>query len=127
MSNLFLMPRAEAQDSSGGVLAGGKLEFFTTGTSSTLDTFSDEALTTANANPVVADSAGRWGAIFLKDEAYKVVLSDSDDVQIWSADPVRGGVENFADDTIRSTLATTGGSNAYAATVNTTFSALTTG
>ena len=118
MSNLFNMPRVEAQDSSGGVLAGAKLEFFETGTSTNLDTYSDDALTTANANPVVADSAGRWAAIFLRDQDYKVTLSDSDDVQIWSADPVRGGVDNLADDTFRSTLATTGSGATYALTVN---------
>lgn len=123
MSNLFNMPRAEAQDSSGGVLAGGKLQFYESGTSTPLDTYSDDALTSANANPAEADSAGRWGAIFLKDQDYKVVLSDSDDVQIWSADPVRGGVDNWADDTIKSTLDSTGSANAFALSVNTTFSA----
>ena len=91
MSNLFNMARVEAQDSSGGVSAGAKLEFFTTGTSTNLDSYSDEALTTANANPVVADSGGRWAAIFLKDADYKVILSDANDVQIWSADPYHGG------------------------------------
>lgn len=127
MSNLFVLPRAEVQDSSGGVGAGWKLEFFSSGTSSNLDTFSDDALTTANANPVVADSGGRFGAIFLKDEAYKVVLSDADDVQIWVADPVRGGVDNIVDDTIKSTLDTTGSANAYALTVNRTITALSDG
>ncbi len=123
MSDLFVLPRAEVQDSSGGVEAGAKLEFFITSTSTNLDTYSDDALTTANANPVIADSAGRFGAIFLRDEDYKVVLSDSDDVQIWSADPVRGGVDNLADDTIRSSLATTGSANAFALTVNRTITA----
>ncbi len=118
MSNLFNMPRVEAQDSSGGVLAGAKLEFFQTGTSTNLDTYSNDTLATANANPVVADSAGRWGAIFLRDQDYKVTLSDSADVQIWSADPYHPGVDNFADDTIRSTLDTTGSANAYVLTVN---------
>jgi hypothetical protein len=123
MANLFHLPRVEVQDSSGGVEAGAKLEFFESGTSSNLDTYSDDALTSANANPVVADSAGRFGAIFLKDQDYKVTLSDSADVQIWSADPVRGGVDNWADDTFRSTLDTTGSANAYALTVNRTISA----
>ena len=123
MSNLFHLPRAEVQDASGGVGAGYKLEFFKTGTSTNLDTFSDDALSSANANPVVADSAGRFGAIFLKDEAYKVTLSTDLDVQVWSADPVRGGVDNLVDDTIRSTLDSGGSSNAYTLTVNRTFSA----
>ncbi len=75
-----------------GVASGWKLEFFDTGTSTNKDTFSDSALTSANANPVVADSAGRFGDIFLESGTYKVVLSDSDDVQIWSADPVVGAL-----------------------------------
>ena len=123
MADLFSMPRVEAQDSSGRTLAGAKLEFFITSTSTNLDTYSDDALTTANANPIIADSAGRWGAIFLRDADYKVVLNDSDDVQIWSADPYHPGVDNLADDTIRSTLATTGSANAYALTVNRTLTA----
>lgn len=94
MSNLFVLPRAEVQNSSGGVEAGAKLEFFVTSTSTNLDTYSDDALTTANTNPVIADSAGRFGAIFLKDADYKIVLSTADDVQVWSADPVHGGIGN---------------------------------
>jgi len=128
MSSLYHAPRAEAQDSAGGVLAGAKKFFYETGTSTPLDTFTTEALTTANANPVVADSAGRWAAIWLKDQDYREVLKDSDDVVIWDHDPIRGGGDSGAlDNTIRSTLATTGGANAYALTVNTTFSALTNG
>ena len=127
MADLFVLPRAEVQDSSGGVLAGAKLEFFSSGTSNNLDTYSDDALTTANANPVIADSAGRFGAIFMRDEDYKVTLSDSADVQIWSQDPYHSGVDNLADDTFRSTLATTGSANAYALTVNRTITAYTNG
>jgi hypothetical protein len=127
MANRFHMPRAEAQNASGGVLAGGKLQFYESGTSTPLDTYSDDALSSANANPVVADSAGRWGAIFLKDQDYKVVLSDSGDVQISSSDPVRGSNDSLIDDTIKSTLDTTGSANAYALTVNRTMSALANG
>lgn len=127
MSNLFVMPRQSAFDSSGDPLNGGKLEFFETGTSTNLDTFSDDALSSANANPVVADSAGRFGAIFMKDQDYKVVLSDSADVQIWSADPVRGGVDNIADDTFRTNLTTAGSANAYTLASNRTFAAYASG
>jgi len=70
-------------------LAGGKLNFYITGTSTRADTYSDSTLVTPNANPVVLDSAGRAGAIFLDPTiTYKVVLTDSNDVQIWTADPV---------------------------------------
>lgn len=88
MSFRFSFPRLQAFDANGDPLAGGKLYFYTTGTTTPEDTFSDAALTTANTNPVVADSAGRFGDIYLSDETYKVILKDSADVTIWTADPV---------------------------------------
>ncbi len=118
MASRYYMPIQEAQDSSGGVLAGAKLQFYETGTTTPLDTYSNDGISSANANPVVADAAGRWGAIFLRDATYTVVLSDSDDTQIWSEDNVRGTNDNLIDDTIASTLSTAGSSNAYTLTVN---------
>lgn len=92
MANLFELPRALWIDSSGNPLAGGKLYFYEAGTSTPLDTYSDNSLSSANANPVVADSAGVWGAIYLKAQSYKVVLKTSADVQVWSQDNVHGSV-----------------------------------
>lgn len=63
-----------------------KLNFYITGTSTRLDTYTDAALTTPHANPVVLDSAGR-ALIYLGDRVYKVVLTTSADVVIWTADP----------------------------------------
>ena len=93
----FAPPRTTALDSNGDPLSGAKLNFYTTGTSTPLDTYSDDALTTPNANPVVADSAGRFGEIFLQALEYKVVLTDADDVTIWTADPVDGAVAFLGD------------------------------
>lgn len=68
---------------------GAQLFFFATGTANEIDTFSDEALTTANANPVIADADGVFPDIFLTDLVdYKAVLKDKDDVQIRERDPV---------------------------------------
>lgn len=89
MAGRFALPTPSAYDSSGNPLAEGKLEFYESGTSTPLNTYSDDALTMANANPVVADSAGRWGDIFLKDQDYKVILKSSADVTIDTWDPVR--------------------------------------
>ncbi len=88
MSNQFSFPIHSAFNSSGVPINGAKLNFYVTATTTRQDTFSDAALTSANANPVVSDSAGRFGAIFLKDAVYKVVLTDENDVEIWTADPV---------------------------------------
>lgn len=85
-------PNNQFSDANGAPYSGGKLYFYESGTSTPLDTYSDEALTTPNANPVVLDSAGRTGAIFIKGQSYKVVLKTSADVTVWTADPVVGNI-----------------------------------
>lgn len=94
MAERFNIPLHQVFDSNGDPLSGAKLEFFVSGTSTPLDTYSDNALSSANANPVVADSAGRFGDIFLQSADYKVVLKTSADVTVWTADPVHGGSAN---------------------------------
>lgn len=79
-------------DDASDIASGWKLNFYDTGTTTRKDTFSDSALTSANANPVVADSAGRFGDIFLESGTYKVVLTDNADVEKWTADPVDGSI-----------------------------------
>lgn len=88
----FPIPRQDCFDTSGNPRAGAKLYFYVTGTTTPLATYSNSGLTVANANPVVADSAGLFGEIFLTQSAvYKVVLKTSADVTVWTADPVSGG------------------------------------
>src|SRR5512138_2023932 len=82
-----LMPQGKQQylDSAGAPLAGGKLYTYAAGTSTPLATYSDQAGTTPNANPVVLDARGEatifWGAA-----SYKVTLRDSADALIWTQD-----------------------------------------
>lgn len=90
MSQRFYPSRSFFVDSAGAPYAGGKLYFYESGTTTPLDTFSDQALSIANANPVIANSAGLFGEIFLQAQEYKVVLTTSDDVTVWTADPVKG-------------------------------------
>jgi hypothetical protein len=88
----FPIPRQDCFDTNGAPRAGAKLYFYTTGTTTPLATYADSALVTPNANPVIADSAGLFGEIFLTQTAvYKVVLKTSADVVVWTADPVPGG------------------------------------
>lgn len=91
MTTRYTTPTAREFDSVGAPLSGSKLHFYETGTLTEKSTFSDNALTTANANPVVADSAGRFGEIFLESGTYRVILRDSDDVQISDTDNIDGG------------------------------------
>ncbi|NIA67768.1 hypothetical protein HBA54_04120 [Pelagibius litoralis] len=89
MAGRFTFPIQSAFDNDGTPGAGAKLYFYISGTSTALDTFSDDALSVANTNPVDADSAGRFPAIFLSDQDYKVILRTSEGVTLWTADPVR--------------------------------------
>lgn len=71
-------------------LAGGKLYFYESGTTTPQDTYSDAALTTPNANPVVLDAAGRAPNIFGSyEDTYRVVLKTSADVTVWTKDNVQ--------------------------------------
>ena len=66
---------------------GAQLFFFETGTSTAKNTFSDQAATTPNTNPVIADSDGLFSDIYIVGD-YKVQLKDKNDVQTWETDPV---------------------------------------
>ena len=98
MALLFYEPRTQVLDGNGDPYAGARLHFYETGTSTPLDTYSDEALSTANPNPVAADANGRFGAIFLKPQSYKAVLKDSSGATIWTQDPVNGAMHDLAGD-----------------------------
>ena len=67
--------------------SGAQLFFFETGTNTPRDTFTNSGATIPNANPVISDSNGVFGDIFI-DGSYKVQLKDKNNVQIWEADPV---------------------------------------
>lgn len=83
----FSNPVAQYSDGDGVPLPGSELSFFEPGTTTDKDTFSDSGLTTANSNPVVADSDGRIPSIFL-DGTYAVVLKNAAGSTIWTRDPV---------------------------------------
>jgi hypothetical protein len=88
VANRFFNPNEQFCDSAGLPYAGGTLDFYASGTSTRLNTYSDSALSIANTNPVVLDSAGRAGSVFLQNLAYKVTLSDVNNNLIWTEDPV---------------------------------------
>lgn len=90
MASRFVLPFQQTTGADSVVRAGAKLYFYQTGTTTPQNTYSDNGLTVPNANPVIADSSGTWGNIFLLGTpAYKVVLTDANDVTISTADPVQ--------------------------------------
>lgn len=91
--SLFVLPRVSPLKT-GAAIPAGKLTFTKTGTGTAQNTYSDSALTTPNANPVVADSEGVWGKIYLDASTgfdYRVKLTTSADVLIWQEDDIKAG------------------------------------
>ena len=88
MSTLFTLPRQFTVDGSGSPRAGAKLFFYEAGTLTSQNTYSDNDLSVANTNPVVADSAGVFGPIYLSNANYRVILKDSADAQLWDQDNI---------------------------------------
>mgnify|MGYP001182229735 CR=1 FL=1 len=88
MAVLFT-PRFQAGDANGLPLAGAKLSFFQAGTTTPIAVYQDEGATTPWTNPVVADSAGVFPAIYLVVAShFKFVLTDADDVVIQTVDDI---------------------------------------
>jgi hypothetical protein len=59
VANRFFNPNEQFCDATDLPYAGGTLDFYASGTSTRLNTYSDSALSIANTNPVVLDSAGK--------------------------------------------------------------------
>ena len=76
-------------DNTGDPLASGTIATYVTGTSTSAVTYSDAALNTRHANPIVLDSAGRASVFLSATQVYRWILSDSSNVQIWSRDDIR--------------------------------------
>ena len=88
MAQLFADPFFTALDADGAPISGARLNFYVSGTSTRQDSYSDGELGVVHANPVVADSAGRFAPIYLARRRYKVVLTDAAGVVIKTIDPV---------------------------------------
>lgn len=94
MAATFIFSNQQILDTNGDPIVGAKLESYAEGTSTPLTTYSDEALTSANANPAsgattgnqVTGSDGRFGNIYLQALAYKFILKDDGGNTIWTID-----------------------------------------
>jgi len=103
MSQLISTPKIQAFDDNGDPLSGGFIYFFISGTSTPKNTYSDSALTIPNTNPVELNARGE--ANVYGSGQYKVVLNDSDGVQIYSSDEFY--FEGFYKDQLKDDLAST--------------------
>lgn len=76
--------------------AGGSLTFYDKGTTTPHMTWSDQALTIPNSNPVVLDSSGRSNTNIWLDGAYSVVLKNLAGVTVWTRDVDSGAAGGLA-------------------------------
>ena len=76
-------------DANGNPLVGGKLYTYAAGTTTPLATYTDYTGATANTNPVIFNSSGS-ASVWCGSGRYYMVLKDSLDTLIWTADNVNG-------------------------------------
>lgn len=86
----YIDPVPQYFDAAGDPLALGKLYFFVSGTNDPLTTYKDVNETIEHTHPVLLTGDGRVPNIFFSGSA-KVMLTDANDVQYWSKDPVTAG------------------------------------
>ena len=88
MAVLAPQPKAQFFDASGIPLVGGKVFTYAAGTTTPLQTYTDELGSTPNTNPIILDSRGECNLWFSTATSYKVVLKDADDVLQWTVDNI---------------------------------------
>lgn len=77
-------------DETGAPMVGAKLYFYDSGTTTPQPVYSDSALSTPIAQPVLADARGMFQRIFLNSDpgSYRVKLLDADDVLVFDDDDI---------------------------------------
>jgi len=90
MATRLLPPGYQVLDANGKPVAGALLYTYEAGTSTPKNTYSDGGGTIPNANPIIADSAGRFANIFAQVGDYRLVMQTSAGASIFTADPVAG-------------------------------------
>ncbi|QDP68079.1 MAG: hypothetical protein Unbinned5081contig1003_11 [Prokaryotic dsDNA virus sp.] len=86
----LISPQIKKQyfDNNGDPLSGGKLYVYEAGTTTPATSYTEEDAVTPNANPIILDSRGEVGGLFLNAGSYKFVLDDSSDNTIWTEDNI---------------------------------------
>jgi hypothetical protein len=94
MPRHFSLPGPQIMQSSGLPYSGARLYFYSPGTTTPLNVYSDSALTTPIIQPVSADSKGQWVQIYMQPIPYRVQIKTSADVLIADYDNVDEGPGN---------------------------------
>jgi len=106
------LPKMQFFSTAGAPLVGGKLYSYVAGTTTPLATYTTQAGTIANTNPVILDSRGE-ASVWLASAAYKLKLTTATDVELWTVDNI-SSAETFGASQL---LTGVTGSDAITATV----------
>jgi hypothetical protein len=120
MAYLFANKLQTFFDANGNPLSGGKIYAYANGTSSLLNTYSNSALSSANTNPIVLNSAGKPPQnIYLTAATYRLELYTSADVLVAQAADVVGQLPsiNPATDANKAVVVNSGGTGYTTAAV----------
>jgi len=85
MAVLTPQPKMQFTTAAGVPLSGGKVYTYVAGTTTPQATFTDYTGATPNTNPVILNSRGEAN-IWLGGALYKFILTDTNDVEIWTVD-----------------------------------------
>ena len=88
MADQLILPRAT--DANDDPISGAKAYVYQTGTTTPVPVYTDTGLTTPHAQPIVADSEGRFAQAFYGGSVQlKVVFTDASDVELETRDPAQ--------------------------------------
>lgn len=94
MSVQFNIPYLTLLDANGEPISGGTVQFYTAGTLTPTDVYSDSSLSTAIEQPIEADAAGRITCPFMDAGSYRVIIKDADGTTILDRDNYDPGLSS---------------------------------
>ena len=89
MTSLAPMPKLQFLDANGTPLVGGKVYTYAAGTTTPLAAYTDVTGAAPHTNPIILDAAGE-AVIWLSSAQYKMKLTTSTDVEVWTVDNIYG-------------------------------------
>lgn len=101
-TSLMPLPKQHYSDSIEGALIGGKVYTYEAGTTNPKATYSDSAGTIAQLNPIILNARGEPPNAIFWDGSYKVVITDANDVVIYTVDNYNTVAASFIDRLITS-------------------------
>ena len=96
MASLTPSPKQQFFGADGFFLAGGSVTTYAAGTTTSIETYTDQTATSTNSNPIILDSRGQADIWLQPGIAYKFVVADADDVVQFTTDNIIVPIDNLS-------------------------------